>query len=373
MPTDYIEPPENLPPLARGLHNWVAAFRPPERQLSGAELGAFWRLEFHPETAFKLDENTQRAYETIGAYRMTRMVAILRGLMGPDDLLADVIDHPSEGDPWTRWWPPFGVPELSSDTLVRSAAEACRAQPGVPLMPPPVMHGLYKEEDDGEQTPLGHWLTAFLLTSRLLGFHNHPVGRYATDRSLDPRWTHEVWPSREDMVRFEQVLMDDAFQMIVDSGVAPACLALEKQYGFEPREARGVVQASRARVQRSYEVNLEEERVLLLHRLDDAYRRAKAAMDLKAERNALKDIASILGLTRAEPEDVLHEMTKTLRRINAVADQAASVPLLADGEVVQPPDPILTIPAEFQRPGRALDAIKNMRASLDAAENAPTD
>lgn len=326
----FSEPEEILPPLARGLRDWSAAFKPAEERMMGVDLVDFWAHQFQTQAPpTREPTNLVRSWEVVAAYRLTRMVAIFRMLIAQEGALDEISEHPIYGCPWTRWWTPEGLPMLSMFYDVRSAAEACRVPPGVPLEPP---------HDPDE---LEHWIDAMWRCSELLNMREHEKGCLGSRRLLSPKTLFHAWPDRGDLLAFEQVLFQTTFDMVISDGPSGAGRSLELEYGFEPREARGIVRAARERAQLTNTLDLDEERVLLLRRLEEHYRRAKQAMDLKAERNALKDIANILGLTRSTPDDVLVELTRTLRAVNESRPAAQ----IAHAEVVE-----LDIPAAFRRP-----------------------
>jgi hypothetical protein len=77
------------------------------------------------------------------------------------------------------------------------------------------------------------------------------------------------------------------------------------------------------------EAEIEEDRAILSMRLEDLIQRSRDALDMRVELGAIKQLAIVQGVTRAEPEDAMSEFARVVRK---VTDQSPKA-------LLEPPDP----------------------------------
>lgn len=292
------------------------------------------------------------------AWRVVREFARLKGLVHDDQLLVDAL--PIAPDPWL-----FPVSDRDLDD---SAADRDDGQPryrplwdverwlrrgegevamtGLPLMPPPVPPAFTADDgsikagyDPDYDVDLLLWLRcAGKIATRYAfaeGTATDPEsGRRGLAGLLEPDVARLAWPGREHIMAVEEMLVDEALTIMVKGpgrgeigrGVLAATEHLEKRHGLRDRECQSVVRCALALARRSVEAQMEDQRALMVLRVEDYCERCRSAGDRDSESKGLKLLMTIQGLSRTEPEGQMGEFLDALSRVSKEKPRAP-VPL----------------------------------------------
>lgn len=202
--------------------------------LRGAELRAFWDRVWERET--NTLENTL-AERSLAAWRLTRQLAIMRGVIQPDDPL-EMIEHECVLD----------STEFTSFREVRDGWLRRLLGSGVSMVPPDVPadrllpNGDVSEDYDPERDDA---LVRF--TELAVYFGQGCLKLDQSDRTrrgfawfLDPATIRAGWPSVPVLYRFEADMVSKAIDVLVDHGAQPARDEIAARWGLPPGEVEQV-------------------------------------------------------------------------------------------------------------------------------------
>lgn len=218
---------------------------------------------------------------------------------------------------------------------------------GLPLMPPnvpfPHLHPL-----SGVQT--GHWgddydpynsahdplLHVYIKLLKNTAMHLYAdqgsevdpnCGRYGLHGLYDPALVRLSMPSRVQIMAWEALIVEDTLQQLVKNGQPQTKHYLYKTYGLRPHEIQQLIRIAKVRARQAVEGDVEEDRGLMVLRLEDAARRAREVSDLRAEMAALKNLAIVLGLARVDPQSAITDFVAVVK--DAYQQRLESRPLQA--------------------------------------------
>lgn len=315
------------------------------------------------------------AYRTQAIYRIIREIAISTGRCGANEPLSNAIKiDPSRPDPWQA---PMDKYVPSGSTFVcgglvdalRTAAylddehlawyiepryddETGETKPtialgsGLPLMPPPPP--LYNYDEDGklkqdvydpqEDPGLLCYINALRSVADYLripdGTSAEPNRGYLSLMGVyTPSLIRLAMPSPGQLMSWEEAIVKETLEVMVsgkvhreDDGDAPSLKRisnvrtyLSETYGLQAFEADAMVHMARDMAKKLTESSMEEEKGMMLLRLDAYMNRAREALDLKAEMNAMKQIAMITGLTKQEGDQTAKDFIDVVRKVAAGA------------------------------------------------------
>ncbi len=123
------------------------------------------------------------------------------------------------------------------------------------------------------------------------------------------------WPSRNDLLMYESILIDEVIDEIVVNGQRKATQHLRERHGYRDSDIRGLLRMAKTVIRDSAVSDVEEERALMALKLEQLQQRAKTALDLRTELGVLKQASIVLGITRAEPESDMDAFTRTVKRV----------------------------------------------------------
>ena len=318
------------------LHGELRYDVPLETRLTPVERKSFWRRIFGREEAPSEDHYH---YRVRSAWRISREMARLQGLVGESALMASSI--PPASDAWSlgmRYIPTGG--DLDHDQLYGSLTAWVRgknrmtmslAPPGLPLDlldDDGLARGTYDPEED---QPLARWIWAVGEIVDMLQINLPPAGdrhadppiapdpdagRFGLTGFLDPVLCRLAWPSTEDIERFETELVDRAMEFIVDKGPGVTGKWLQAAFGLSVRESLSVLKMARTRSLAYNYDDPEEARALLAMRLERMYDKAVAALDLELGLKILKQLTLVRGLGKIEPETRGDAMRRMVDKIS---------------------------------------------------------
>lgn len=296
-------------------------------------------------TAFYRDRVTIE--DTIGermllAWRMTRDLARHMNLVASGESLTDAL-RPNLGnlDPWKL---PSGVPDPLPDSdfskeIVATGSPAVVArimdfenrvpiedrvcmdpdadEPayaiGLPVLPP----------DRDDDSPLWKmWMYCVERIASNLGLSaGTPAVPDLAEHALPQLMTEtrQAWPSRMELVTFEEILISETVDVLIDGSQRTAMQHLRHRYGLLPHEQRGLVEMARVACMEEANYDVDEARGVMVMRLERFIERSRQSYDLRAELGALKQMALVQGLARSEANDLVSDFTNVVRSVSASA------------------------------------------------------
>jgi len=279
------------------------------------------------------------------AYRWMREVSVLKSLVAHDQTLTDGL--------LTDRWDAFhdgdagALPDMNAYARSRlDVVEEVNAPDGVPLLPPRVPeeyldNGAVSDRYDPEHDEgLAAWLRAFRSVTAYLGVVHASVespdeGRYGLYGMFDPRTVRLLFPSVQEILTWEDVLVREVWRELVASSREQTRRSLHRRYGLADVEIQHLLRMAAAYGLATNEVDLEIDRAVACARLEDLARRCReVAGDERAELSTIKAWMLAKGITRSEPEDAMKEFAAVIRRVSApqkVLDAPAPQPRLGPG------------------------------------------
>ena len=140
---------------------------------------------------------------------------------------------------------------------------------------------------------------------------------------------HSHWPSLPEILYFEEQLVLETFQKLLNTSVNHARTFLQSEYHLRPKETLQILSLAQLYSHNLSPANVEHNRSLMVHRLEDLLHRAKENMDTRTELQTLKQISSVQGLNKAEPEDELDSFTNVVKAVSTsfnTTEQRAALP-----------------------------------------------
>jgi len=312
------------------------------RRLQGAERRAaiqgLFRDAADQERADPFDPETLPSRIMV-MWRLTRTTAIVKGLCAEDETMDAATEL--DPDPWTSSFLPVGVcpsgaplRRARQSRLLRIHAEAG----GLPLLPP-------------REQPLAleRWCSAATIVAADLGVERSREGLLGLQGLLDPHQCARCDVSSAQVLAFEEMILQESLDMLLDKGERAAIKHFREQYGFSNKEANGLLRVVKTQALERSAASIEEKRALMEMRMEDYMGRCKETMDMDGEMKAAKELAKIQGLTRTEPENQAAEFFDVVKRVAARQDQELLDPQtlkLLDGQRAEEVEAIIIEPTE---------------------------
>ena len=288
----------------------------------------------------KLSVEQLLPYRVRLAWRVTRELASIRGIVTDyESLESATIDHVSGRDPWEEpaglMWDKSmqGKHSYRWEVLhLLSRAKFTEGQRGdgrILALLPPAVHSSYLDEsghvvpdyDPEKDGALRRWLAAVDLVVKRFGMErgsarDRQQGFYGLRFVFEPKMTRLVWPSRWDIMACENDLVEEVLKDTISKGVGHARNELREKYGLTDREVQVLVNIARTVAQKRVAHDIEEQRAVMVMRLDSIIERAQNNLDVRAELLALKAQASVLGLNKGEPEDLAKDFVRAVEKVS---------------------------------------------------------
>lgn len=252
------------------------------------------------------------------AWRIVREMARLKGLVADDEGLDCILGI--KPDPWAE---PCGFSTDDKEMYSRLNADVARSLVMLPLLPPatdktPLPQGVHynPRTDDRLHQYMDtiHFICLYLHIER--GSRTDPAqGRYGLYGLEDPSLIRLSFPSRLQILAWEDMVVEEAFRCMAEQGQAAAEDFLADTYGLRTFETLSLIKLAKGKARKRLENDLDEDRAVMIYRLDEVARRAKDGMDLRTELGALKQMALVMGLGRSDPEDSLRDMIDVVARV----------------------------------------------------------
>lgn len=133
---------------------------------------------------------------------------------------------------------------------------------------------------------------------------------------LDPCSVRRLFPSRREVEDYEWVLLESALAELVASGERAAERWLREERGLTRGEARAAIDMVDDLAQRGTSRSTEAWRARLLAHYEDLRRRAREACDIRTERWALRDLASVSGVLKSPVDDLHRDVLRAVERLD---------------------------------------------------------
>lgn len=164
---------------------------------------------------------------------------------------------------------------------------------------------------------------------------------YAEDPTAALKPWADAWPrDRLELELFEEQVVRWAMKrMVNDANASHAVIQqLRDTFGLSWTAASGVVRMARGEASRMMSADLEENRALMVARIESYIQRSKKALDLDSESKGLKMLAAVQGLTRTDPATQLDEIVNAIGAISKEMDAATPPPIGGARITVSDPD-----------------------------------
>jgi len=312
-------------------------------------------------------------YRVKVAWRLIREMCRMKGLAHPEDTLIDAVLPTSRNiDPWIipeKWKRPAGahLTTLSHISIKyykqtedlaekfqykRHVLEVAEGQPdfvvypGLALLPPPIPWQWWEQDqiskrrrvvenyDPHEDLTLVFYMKIVNQLAQELqiadgSFDDPDQGRYGLKGLTDVETIRELFPSRFQIVAYEELLIEETLNLMTQYGQSRARRYLRSRHGFSRREVEGLCKIAKAWIRKQLESDIEEDRAFMVTRLEDFVRRARVSLDLRAELAGMKQLTIVLGLARSEMGDAMSDF------LNVVSDVSGSrgpLPQIEEGD-----------------------------------------
>lgn len=211
---------------------------------------------------------------------------------------------------------------IECPTRVGQTAETPMHERGIPIVPTKHLNNASLRET---------FCKAYMHVAQFLRMDTTDYGRMGLNGLLsDPPIG---WPDADVLYVYEGMLLDEVLTILVngkevDGEHLGGSHGAEKYlcspaHGMMPHEARGLVRLAKFEARSRMEAEIEEDRAIMAMRLESLIALARAEMDRRVELGALKQLAIVQGVTRAEPEDSMAEFANVVRR---VANEPRTIP-----------------------------------------------
>lgn len=236
---------------------------------------------------------------TVCAWRITRTMARVMGHIYADEFLCEIEDK----DVWTT--PAPGSPDkfpayfaARSKALILSSNQALTPH---------------------EQT-IHVWCRLIRTIAEDLtigvGSMIYPdLGLHGLMPLTDPDTAVMAWPSREQIFMFEQILIEDCLAMLTTNSTGFVRAFLREHYGLTAPEISEALKLARREGVSYAESTVEEDRALMVLRLEEMFQAAQKAYDTRAGAQILKLQAQIQGIMKAESKNPFDDVIDTLGKV----------------------------------------------------------
>lgn len=297
------------------------------------------------------------------AWRWARETARLMGLLQEDELLCEALipyrtADDAVVDPWEAPAGPAQPRGHTKDARHRGrvgdvvelmSPDAQSGRPGLTILPPEVpLEWLdeaivreYDPADEKDDPELHRWLEAFERVVDYLGIENGSQkeprsGTYGLYGLRQPRYTRLCFPSRYEIMAYEECILDETLNVLVRSGFRGAQRYLTKAYGLTLREIESMIQLARREAKRRTAGDVVEDRAIMVLRLEQfiAEARAKNPLDTKTPLLAMKQLAIVQGLAKAEIQDEMSQILNVMRDVASQPNKSLPGPAITDAEII---------------------------------------
>ncbi len=285
----------------------------------------FWKAAFR-EPEISLEHTFP--YRLLSGWRIVREMAYLKGYVEVDELLGDSREL-SKPNYWFREGPIM----FQRESVVRGSNWCVAGElRHLPLLPP-----LCKTKADVRNLISYIRAAQKIITYLKINISSSDPNqrRFGTQGFDDPRMIHSCFPGRLQIIEAERMLVDNALRKVLDDGQLKARDWVIEEYGITPYEAQTVIRIARNQAKKRLDGDIEEEKGLLMMKIEDLAQRARGRFDLRTELQALKMIYHAAGMGRAEIKDVLSEFIGAVKKVEREPASTIPAPQVAEYRMVE--------------------------------------
>lgn len=281
------------------------------------------------------DDSEQRRFV---AWRLCREMLRISGVMASGDNLSDMpLESPDilENPPRSQWRTRTDPLELRVLRLIRENR--------LGLGPPPIGR------------PLAPWIKVIGILGGSLGIWNRRFGAEGLEPLMYGETAREAWPPMREILAVEERMLDDVFRILVDKSSAWASDHLIIDYGMTRGESNALVRASRRYALDRTESTVDDDRGMIVTRIEDIILRAKEAADLRTELMAVKALAIVQGAAEQERGSAMEDVISVIARRNAARELpwTRTEPYLLEQSGEPSKESSRTSPEDFMTRGRS--------------------
>jgi len=274
-----------------------------EDHLRKLEILEFWHRQFKMDRLPALARSNQPALLQ-SSYRLIREICRIKGILDDASSLCDTLEL--NPNPWAT-----PVPALANHVIPGWEGKFPILQKQATPIYPPM----------GVPAALNIFYEGLQEASQRLHLHLSPEGeiglRYLLDRDLADSG---VWPDPLEILTFESRILHDLVKAEMTGGLVEARNFLVTK-GFMAWEIGSLMRGAREMAINQFSLTQDEARVMIVLRLEEIIRRSKDLQDIRAEIQAIKLMALILGLGRGEVPDDVEEMTEIVKKVSALQNK----------------------------------------------------
>lgn len=193
-------------------------------------------------------------------------------------------------------------------------------QPGLALRPPPIPYAYHDVDgkvfagyDPYSDRILTPWISTIKAVSNKLmlgvgGLDLPDIDQLGLAQLLSPETTRLAWPSPLQIVALENMMVEETLRLIVSGSMAQTIRELKGDYNLTNPECNDLIRMAKAAAVAATEGDIEEDRSIMIMRLEEFVRRAQESIDLRAELAGLKQLALIMGLSRSDLDNPMQDI-----------------------------------------------------------------
>jgi hypothetical protein len=287
-------------------------------------------------------------------WRIARTTAIVKGLCADDETLDAATDV--DPSPWTE--PFLPIRSIAVSSPLRRARQSRLSKlhsegQGLPLLPPRALK--HPDTVEGRRAQAAYeqamerWCSAAAIVAADLGVERSREGLLGLQGLLDPHQCARCDVDSSEVLAFEEMVLIEALDILLDHGERATIKHYREQFCFSHKEATALVRVVKTQALERSAASIEEKRALMEMRLENYLARCKETMDMAGELKASKQLATIQGLTRTEPENMAAEFWKVVKHVSQRQDQEQLDPTtlrLLDGKRIEEVEAIVIEPTE---------------------------
>ena len=248
--------------------------------------------------------------------RLVRELVRLKGLVQDDQLMMDSIILQK------YWQMPITYlsPHPTGPQVIRRAV--------IPVCPPPTR--------SFADPMFLKWIDVMHTIAARIGAYSSEVGLKGIFKLLDPPFVRSIFPDPEEIMAFEMCQVERTLHTQIDGGVLKAMEELQEK-GYSTEEARRELHLARSLAPSLTSSSMEQNKSIMILRIENLLQRAKATIDIRLELQALKLLTFVQGLHKASGEDMMDELIKVMQQTGKKFDTHKQVTIDTEGRVLDEP------------------------------------
>lgn len=257
---------------------------------------AFWEEAFEESTLTPDDTEPERIKV---CHRIVREIARVKGLVDNQTMLRDGTRiHP---DPWQE--PLTGIqplPNVTKEHLVTIQRTS------LPLAPP------------SNSSVLPKYIQCMEYLFRRLSVAKTYQGRRGMRFLLDANYTHQIFPSPDKIMAWEEFFMDEFLEIQIEKGILEGQRVMQEKYGLTRLETMRYAELSRTQSVEITKSTLEQDKAMMILTLERELTKCEEGLvDRRSRIQIFKLLTFIKGLHKAEVDDTIRDMVDAIATVSS--------------------------------------------------------